>query len=79
MVDRIVYGWIGAWQTSASTTTTGVKRGVIMIRITVFTVPGHPVFEVPLDTTTDKVREMVLRRWGWIGIYQTHSWGGEVV
>ncbi len=50
-----------------------------MIQITVYTVPGRPVFQVPLETTADQVRRMVLSRWGWIGIYITHSWGGEIV
>ncbi len=50
-----------------------------MIRITVYTVPGRPVFDVSLDTTTEQVREIVLKRWGWIGMYQTHSWGGEII
>jgi hypothetical protein len=50
-----------------------------MIRITVFTAPGCPTFEVPLETTPGKVRDIVLRKWGWLGMYITHSWGGEVV
>ena len=50
-----------------------------MIKITVYTVPGRPVFHVPLQTTAEQVRDLVLRKWGWIGIYLTHSWGGEVV
>ncbi len=50
-----------------------------MIQITVYTVSGRPVFLVPLKTTADQVRQMVMRNWGWLGMYITHSWGGEVV
>lgn len=47
--------------------------------VIVYTAPGRPSFEVPADTTSPMLRQMVAHRYGAQGIGVPHTWGARLI